>query len=110
MKRAAIVNSYETKQPWGIRFFCPGCKEQHIIPVKPSDKGWDFNGDLERPTVSPSILVYPHGYLKDDGSVGQTFRCHTFVRDGQIQFLNDCTHELAGQTVDLPEVPVKEVS
>lgn len=23
--------------------------------------------------------------------------------DGRIQFLNDCTHALAGQTVDLPD-------
>ncbi len=28
--------------------------------------------------------------------------CHTFVTDGRIQFLGDCTHVMAGQTVDLP--------
>ncbi len=27
--------------------------------------------------------------------------CHSFVTDGQIQFLGDCTHKLAGQTVPL---------
>ena len=31
--------------------------------------------------------------------------CHTFVTDGRIQFLSDCTHALAGQTVDLPDIP-----
>ena len=31
--------------------------------------------------------------------------CHSFVTDGRIQFLGDCTHSLAGQTVDLPEFP-----
>ena len=31
--------------------------------------------------------------------------CHSFVTDGRIQFLADCTHALAGQTVDLPEWP-----
>jgi len=31
--------------------------------------------------------------------------CHSFIRDGKIQFLGDCTHALAGQTVDLPELP-----
>ena len=30
--------------------------------------------------------------------------CHSFVTDGRIQFLNDCTHALAGQTVDLPDM------
>ena len=29
--------------------------------------------------------------------------CHSFVTDGRIQFLGDCTHKLAGQTVDLPD-------
>lgn len=29
--------------------------------------------------------------------------CHSFVRDGQIQYLGDCTHEYAGKTVDLPD-------
>jgi hypothetical protein len=31
-------------------------------------------------------------------------RCHSFLVDGQIQFLGDCTHALAGQTVPLPEI------
>jgi hypothetical protein len=29
--------------------------------------------------------------------------CHSFVREGQIQFLGDCTHAFAGQTV--PMIP-----
>ncbi|MNJ76318.1 hypothetical protein D3C77_735750 [compost metagenome] len=29
--------------------------------------------------------------------------CHSFVTDGRSQYLTDCTHALAGQTVDLPE-------
>ena len=28
--------------------------------------------------------------------------CHSFVRAGQIEFLGDCTHEFAGQTVPMP--------
>jgi hypothetical protein len=31
-------------------------------------------------------------------------RCHSFVREGKIEFLNDCTHEHAGQTLDLLDV------
>jgi len=34
--------------------------------------------------------------------------CHSFITDGQIKFLGDCTHELAGQTVALK--PFDEVS
>jgi hypothetical protein len=32
-------------------------------------------------------------------------RCHTFITDGTVQFLSDCSHALAGQTLDLPELP-----
>ena len=38
-------------------------------------------------------------FLKASSSV-----CHSFITDGRIQFLGDCTHELKGQTVELPEV------
>lgn len=55
---------------------------------------WSFNGDYDRPTFQPSILV--EGSMRDGPN-----RCHSFVTDGQIQFLGDCTHALAGQTVPL---------
>jgi hypothetical protein len=51
---------------------------------------------MERPTFSPSYLTWI-----DDGPCA--FRCHSFIRDGQIQFLSDCTHALAAQTVDIPD-------
>lgn len=35
---------------------------------------------------------------------GKTHVCHSFIRDGRIEFLSDCTHALAGQTVDLPDI------
>jgi len=47
---------------------------------------------MDKPSFQPSILW-------QWGDV----RCHSYVTDGRIQFLNDCTHDLAGQTVDLPE-------
>lgn len=30
--------------------------------------------------------------------------CHSFVRNGRIEYLGDCTHHLKGQTVDLPDM------
>jgi hypothetical protein len=75
-------------------FRCPGCKCGHWFQVSPlGPPTWTFNGDVERPTISPSILTWQ----------GDLSRCHSFVTDGQIQFLSDCTHELAGQTVPLPD-------
>jgi hypothetical protein len=87
---------------WG--FDCPGCKMGHELPVQPmphdsTKKGWGFNFDVEKPTFEPSILTR-YGYK--DGGAHEI--CHSFVRDGMIQFLGDCTHALAGQTVPLQEV------
>lgn len=93
---------------YGIRFQCPGCEEAHVLPTKPHERGWDFNGDFARPTLAPSILVYSHKeYREIDGKmqVVDTPRCHSFVREGRIEFLSDSTHALAGKTVDLPELP-----
>ena len=68
-------------------FWCPGCDESHVI-----NDGWDIMFEGILPTISPSILV--------QGSDEK--RCHSFVRNGVIEFLGDCTHKLAGQTVPLP--------
>jgi hypothetical protein len=31
--------------------------------------------------------------------------CHSFIKEGMIEFQTDCKHELAGKTVHLPEFP-----
>jgi hypothetical protein len=73
-------------------FFCPGCGFGHWFVDSPGQ--WTWNGDRDKPTISPSVLAW-----------SDTFRCHSFVRDGRIQFLSDCTHSMKRQTVDLPEFP-----
>jgi hypothetical protein len=82
-----------------LRFECPACGCVHEVRYEGPQPCWSFNGDFARPTVSPSILVQ-----WEQGEARQKHICHSYVRDGQIQFLEDCTHELAGKTVDLPEV------
>ncbi len=95
-----------------LLFWCPGCDEAHGIPVDGS-RGWNWNNSLESPTISPSILV--RATLYGPNKLGFTHYsgdfpcetsqgvCHSFVKDGKIEFLNDCTHHLAGQIVELPE-------
>jgi hypothetical protein len=73
-------------------FECPGCKYHHTFLVGPN--GWTWNGSLDKPTFSPSLLV--------NANTPQA-RCHSFVKDGKIEFLSDCFHALKGQTVDLPD-------
>jgi len=81
----------------GYAFMCPGCKGVHSVQTNPEFKPcWTFNGDIDKPTVNPSIRVR-------SGKDGRNRVCHSFVTNGHIQFLNDCTHELVGQTVELPE-------
>lgn len=86
-----------------VRFTCPGCKNIHQLRVRGEPEvrpSWTWNGSTDRPTFQPSILA-TMGPFPD----GHTAICHSFVTDGRIQFLGDCTHSLANQTVDLIDWP-----
>lgn len=88
--RQIPVSEIETQ----LQFWCPACNEIHAL-----NDTWAFNGNLESPTVNPSVRVtWLSGMLQKENI------CHSFIKDGNIQFLNDCTHNLAGQTVILPDV------
>ena len=84
-----------------LLFYCAGCGMAHQVWVGlgPGPR-WGWNGDAERPTFTPSVLVNG-GRLAVDGKT-MPLVCHSFVTDGRIQYLSDSTHALAGQTVDLP--------
>lgn len=106
-----------------LNFFCPGCKLAHGIQHGTDpEKHWTWNGDVDKPTFYPSLLVtYEHlseagrersrAFYKEHGRYPTCEElpydlidvCHSFVENGRIRFLNECTHELANQTVDLPE-------
>lgn len=85
-----------------LMFVCPGCAAAegegtglHLLPVNSETKtpSWQWNGDLEAPTLSPSIL-----------SQGAC-RCHSYLRDGVFEFLSDSDHPLSGQSVPMPDLP-----
>lgn len=94
----------------GVRFVCPGCGMNHALytqhtPAEVIGPRWSFNDNHDRPTLSPSIHArgaFIEGRDEPDDWDNAAV-CHSFVTDGRIQFLGDCTHALAGQTVDLPE-------
>lgn len=93
-------------------FFCPGCEVHHAVWTTNETNGcvWNFNGNLELPTFQPSIKIsYPTFHEIDENGFGKegtnyTHICHTFITDGKIQFLSDCTHKLAGQTIDMLDI------
>lgn len=90
-------------------FFCPGCRELHGVwvhePNPLTHARWTWNGSLERPTFNPSVLV---NGSPSTGRQPRTMRCHSFIRDGSIQFLDDCEHLLRGMTVPLPPNPLHQ--
>ena len=113
----------------GYSFWCPACQERHVYYTENhSDKqypNWSFNGNHELPTFSPSLLLRSirHKTMTDEdfaeydklvaeqgeraGLDDPRFRhvCHLFITDGKIIYCGDCTHEYAGKTIDLPDIP-----
>lgn len=90
MPKIAKINNKDGSTWYG--FFCPGCECGHHFT-----NGWTFNGDMEKPTVSPSLLTNANLDCPTEP------RCHLFIKDGRIEFLSDCTHALAGQTVEMSD-------
>ncbi len=84
-----------------LAYWCQGCESAHVIRIQTDGYTphpcWFWDGDEESPTFSPSILITWPGEI-----------CHSFVKEGMVQFLSDCTHKLAGQTVPLSDWPYDE--
>lgn len=91
-----------------VWFWCEGCRRHHAFTdasrMDPgSEPVWQWNQDREKPVFSPSLM-----HQWDEGPGREKRVCHSFVgsngaQPGQIYFLGDCTHALAGQMRDLPE-------
>ena len=102
-----IVSEHGGEQ-W-VRYRCPGCGHDHAVPAA----RWNWNGDVDKPTLSPSVRHYyemPADVAKKKGRSKnrQVTTCHYHIEDGMIKFCNDCPHKLKNQTVELPEI--EEVS
>jgi len=116
---AALGKKLRTREGGRVAFWCPGCNMAHSVRVyEGAGDEWTFNGDGDAPTFTPSVLVrYPHFVPPVTPENFEEYKrnpwpqtrvesiCHSFVTAGRIQFLNDCTHALAGQTVSLPDFP-----
>ncbi len=74
--RPGSFKPYSTQQnsPAGINFICPcGCGEIGRVnfALPGQEGGWSWNGDLDKPTVQPSVYFNRgrpgewHGYLTD---------------------------------------------
>lgn len=96
-----LAHPLETSEgkPGGFIIFCPACQQSHLFDLE----RWKFNGNFDSPTFTPSMLIYGNksGKIRVHEGVTYGHRCHSFVTDGKIKFLSDCTHGMAGETVDL---------
>lgn len=88
----------------GYTYHCPGCELAiehgfyHAIYADWLNKptGWKFNGNEDSPTFSPSFkMTQPRGDI--------THICHIVMTNGRIEYCADCTHPLAGQTIEMKD-------
>jgi hypothetical protein len=111
-----VEERHQNIDPKRYYFKCPGCGQGHVISTvkREGEHAWQFNGNIDKPTFTPSLLVTCGHYVQgqpqppncEHCNEGHTccYRCHSYITDGKIQFLSDCTHHLKGQTVELPDI------
>lgn len=118
----------EVSEATHVQIRMPGPQQLVTLPIilKGTREGtgcWTWNGDTEKPTLHPSILSTAGHFVEgfdpakdscwckysqehpDEKPHFHCWRCHTHVNDGKAAFLADTSHELAGQSVDLLDVP-----
>ena len=85
--------------------YCPACERAHQFIIEneadPSHV-WQFDGNEDAPTFSPSLLV-ESGPMKPGAP---NHICHSYLRKGSWEFLTDCSHGYAGnktRMIDFPE-------
>ena len=118
---AALSPYLRSAEDNGLHFWCPGCQRVHQVKVgEGAGPRWSYNNNPDKPSFIPSVLL-KSGHYAEAGHPGNCWCdfkeragqdapfscmvCHSYITEGKIQFLSDCTHALAGQTVDLPVFP-----
>lgn len=91
----------EDGREFGVRVFCPGCQEPHVLPTS-GEVFWSFNGDMESPGFRPNLLI--SAFKVVGTQVVRVTKCHSNIRAGRIEYLLDSDHDLAGESIELPDV------
>ena len=86
-----------------VMFHCPGCGGTHAYwlahPPPKTQPIWEFDGNIQAPSWTPSLRIQSMSRKE------KPYICHLYVRNGQIEYLSDCTHELAGKTIPMQLYP-----
>jgi len=108
-----------------LAYWCQGCNKMHGVIVEGGKPGqaWGWNGDVDKPVFTPSVLyqrnmwtppVTPENIEQWRAAPWEQVQvqhvCHTFIgcngaQPGEVIFLGDCTHALAGTVQPLPDLP-----
>ncbi len=76
---------------------------------------WSWNGDTEKPTLKPSILLTGTIPPTDDECdrilageklIPKPLRCHVWINDGKVKHLADCLCGLKNEIHNLSEVTI----
>jgi Family of unknown function (DUF6527) len=81
----------------GFAFYCPGCEYGHVFYTE-GPVAWAFDNNRDMPTFAPSLLNTCEHHPDP-----KQRRCHLVLTAGKLHFQPDCTHDLKGQSVDLPD-------
>ena len=111
----------------GLSYYCQGCESNHSVKTKGAG-AWGWSGDVDKPVFTPSVLLSTTrltnkgnddieawraaGMPSRNGAPFESvpFVCHSFVgcngaQPGEVIFLSDCTHALAGQVLPFAYLP-----
>jgi hypothetical protein len=89
-----------------IAHWCPACASLHAFAVLSANtRGakWAWDGEAALPSFLPSMKI-TWGRQADPACNVAGGCCHYVLTKGRITFCPDCTHALAGQVVDLPDL------
>jgi hypothetical protein len=86
--------SKKTKGRKTLRFYCVACRGFHVISLRLREdevgETYEWNGDFERPTVVPAVVV--------------PGKCAVSIRDGVAHYHMTAPHDARGESVALPGV------
>lgn len=109
-KPLKIVNGEHTQctpqEAEFVKLIIPGPSGVLILPITLSGKregtpNWSWNEDVDYPTLKPSVRTLIDRYFTP-------IICHSFITEGKVRFLSDCTHSLVNQTIDLIDIELSE--
>lgn len=85
--------------------WCPACGFGHVFEYP----RWSFNGNLDKPTFTPSLRIFVRitkevdDKLIDTGEIRTV--CHFNLVDGQLQYAGDNPHQFNSQIITMQDIP-----